>query len=254
MYQLILASLLTAPPPPPSPVAQQLQAISKEYAKELAGLYKNPAESEEETDKREARYKTLSAPYAARCLKLAEDNPQDPAAFDALAWVLQRRNGGFSPDAAKTATILAHDYARDPRTINVCRSFARMHAPAAEKLLGAVAAENPSKKIQAAACLALGQMLAVRADDEAMHGHSDEAAATRKQAEEQFEKVSRDFADVAPKDVRGENAAVGELRELRTLSVGKTAPDIDGKDSSGKSFRLSDYRGKVVILDFWART
>jgi AhpC/TSA family protein len=33
--------------------------------------------------------------------------------------------------------------------------------------------------------------------------------------------------------------------------VGEMAPDIAGEDIDGKSFKLSDYRGKVVMLDFW---
>ena len=32
----------------------------------------------------------------------------------------------------------------------------------------------------------------------------------------------------------------------------KTAPDIVGVDADGEKFHLSDYRGKVVLLDFWA--
>jgi cytochrome oxidase Cu insertion factor (SCO1/SenC/PrrC family) len=35
------------------------------------------------------------------------------------------------------------------------------------------------------------------------------------------------------------------------LAVGKVAPDIVGEDIDGKEFKLSDYRGKVVVLDFW---
>ncbi|GMR20659.1 MAG: hypothetical protein BMS9Abin36_1255 [Gammaproteobacteria bacterium] len=30
------------------------------------------------------------------------------------------------------------------------------------------------------------------------------------------------------------------------------APDFNLKDEDGKSYRLSDYRGKVVVLNFWA--
>lgn len=33
--------------------------------------------------------------------------------------------------------------------------------------------------------------------------------------------------------------------------VGKPAPEIQGEDIDGVSFKLSDYRGKVVLLDFW---
>jgi cytochrome oxidase Cu insertion factor (SCO1/SenC/PrrC family) len=36
------------------------------------------------------------------------------------------------------------------------------------------------------------------------------------------------------------------------IQVGDTAPDIEGTDADGRAFRLSDYRGKVVLLDFWA--
>src|SRR5262245_27441078 len=34
--------------------------------------------------------------------------------------------------------------------------------------------------------------------------------------------------------------------------VGNTAPDIDSVDADGKPLKLSDQRGKVVLLDFWA--
>jgi len=35
-------------------------------------------------------------------------------------------------------------------------------------------------------------------------------------------------------------------------AVGSSAPDIEGEDFAGKRFKLSDYRGKVVVVSFWA--
>ena len=35
------------------------------------------------------------------------------------------------------------------------------------------------------------------------------------------------------------------------LRVGRAAPEIEGVDADRRPFRLSDYRGKVVLLHFW---
>ena len=43
----------------------------------------------------------------------------------------------------------------------------------------------------------------------------------------------------------------GPIFELEHLQVGSVAPDIEGVDFDGVEFKLSDYRGKVVMLDFW---
>jgi peroxiredoxin len=33
--------------------------------------------------------------------------------------------------------------------------------------------------------------------------------------------------------------------------VGEVAPEVEGEDLDGQPFKLSDYRGKVLVVAFW---
>jgi hypothetical protein len=45
--------------------------------------------------------------------------------------------------------------------------------------------------------------------------------------------------------------AAGCLAWPMRSATKRPAPETEGIDSHGVAFRLSDYRGKVVLLDFW---
>ena len=47
------------------------------------------------------------------------------------------------------------------------------------------------------------------------------------------------------------SAAEQSVFKLTRLQEGMVAPDIVGDDLDGMEFKLSDYRGKVVVIDFW---
>jgi thiol-disulfide isomerase/thioredoxin len=38
----------------------------------------------------------------------------------------------------------------------------------------------------------------------------------------------------------------------KLLAVGEIAPDWNLNDAAGQTHRLSEYRGKVIVMDFWA--
>jgi cytochrome oxidase Cu insertion factor (SCO1/SenC/PrrC family) len=46
-------------------------------------------------------------------------------------------------------------------------------------------------------------------------------------------------------------SASREGPDSKPLSDPKLTPEITGADIDGQPFKLSDYRGKVVVLDFW---
>ncbi|WP_162275915.1 TlpA family protein disulfide reductase [Roseimaritima ulvae] len=47
-------------------------------------------------------------------------------------------------------------------------------------------------------------------------------------------------------------SALRELRVIAEHGLGKTAPKTEGVDLDGNAISLSDYRGRVVLLSFWA--
>ena len=48
-----------------------------------------------------------------------------------------------------------------------------------------------------------------------------------------------------------QSVSAGEKFAAERLQIGMEVPDIEGEDVDGVNFKLSDYRGKVVVLDFW---
>ncbi|MHC4375687.1 MAG: hypothetical protein ACYS26_03710 [Planctomycetota bacterium] len=71
--------------------------------------------------------------------------------------------------------------------------------------------------------------------------------------EETREKSFELLADIAERFAETEfgRQAQDELFRLQNLIVGALAPDFEATTFDGTAFRLSDHRGKVVVLDFF---
>src|SRR6185503_2853496 len=84
------------------------------------------------------------------------------------------------------------------------------------------------------------------------------SADLEKEAEELFARVTMDEAHAQITIPFGDDCitlgklAARELFEMRFLQPGKVAPDIVGEDIDGRPMKMSDFRGKVIMLDFWA--
>jgi hypothetical protein len=219
---------------------------------------------------------------AQRFLELAERYPNDPIALEALMQAVWQVNGtpwpvelvGEDTARAKAFELILRDHIRSDKLGPLCQRVSYGFCKEYETLLKAVLARSPHRKVQALACLSLGHYLnsrllrldlckeqAERAQEfAALFGKEyfgellkQNRATAIRDIEAIFERAAKKYGDVelSGDETVAEQAKAG-LFEIRHLSVGKESPDIDGEDQDGKRFKLTDYRGKVVLLDFWS--
>lgn len=108
----------------------------------------------------------------------------------------------------------------------------------AERLLGLlerIVDESEEDEVRAAAAFA--------AAGECLREKSDEA---RQAGFAWYERILADWPDTSYA-----RRAEPELNRARYLVVGGEPMDFEAETVDGQSFKLSDYRGKVVLLDFW---
>jgi hypothetical protein len=263
----------------PATPEEQYRALAREFH-EVANAFSFKATTDEERIEPLARMVQLSP----RCLELAENHPKDPIAVDALVQVVVQElwlaNNTSHPGRgkdnleARAIAILLRDHVHSDRLGEACRRMSQGFSKECETFLRTVRERNPHKDVQALACLRLAQFLnarlgrldllreqpAMASRYEGLFGKDYLAALQRKdraeairEAEALFERTVAQYGDVKLPfaDTVGAKAK-SELHEIRHLSVGKEAQEIEGPDQDGKRFKLSDYRGKVVLLYFWS--
>ncbi len=238
---------LDPPPDKPKPdkpptVREQIRAVQKEMQsarqKDVQAYFK--AKSEDEKEKALKRYEERPKEFTGRLLKLATEEPKDPAAFDALVLVVAE---GTEAEADEAADLLLANQAG--RLTSAAGMLSRAESPAAAKVLKGALEKATTPKAKTQAAVALGEYYKSRAQKAHEDGHPDAESLT-KSARELFEQVAKDKEAGATA-----TQAKGALFELTHLWYGQKAPEIEGEDVGGKKFKLSDYRGKVVLLDFW---
>jgi hypothetical protein len=234
---------------PATAPGKEYAGLVKEYDDAIQEFIKvrREAKTDEEIKKATEKYPQPEN-YSRRFLEVAKKYPADPIAVDALIWVASRVRD--SKDGLTALELLQKEHIDDPKLAQVCQSMAYMEEPQSQQFLKTVMEKSKDHTTQGQACYGLG-LQAKRRADQAIEKKEPDAGKLSKEAESLFEKVATEFGDV--KSYRGTlgHAAKGELFEMRFLAVGMVAPEIEAEDIDGTKMKLSDFRGKVVLLDFW---
>jgi hypothetical protein len=277
---LVLMPALRAADEPPDKgktPRERYQALFQEQQKamqQFMDVYQKAKNDEERSKLVQEKYPQPQS-YVRRFLEIADSAPQDEAAIDCLIWIVQ--HGGSGPDANRAIDRLAASHAENKRLGEIAPRLVYSLSPSAEKLLRAILEKSPDREAKGRACLALGQYFKQQSElvrtlktdpkraeqleaaytsqgiDKSLFTalRQKESDALTKESEAMFERAANEFTDVS--NFRGTigKTAEAELNEIRNLVVGKPAPEITGEDTDGKPFKLSDYKGKVVVVDFW---
>lgn len=142
------------------------------------------------------------------------------------------RDHGESPKAAPLGGMLA-------------RQASALGADVAQGHLRKLVELAPKGTLQAGALLGLANALG---DDE----RTTAGSAAEKELEAVVARIRQDYGETLDERERSyASVADGILFARQRLQVGMSAPEIEAADTQGVSFKLSEYRGKVVLLDFW---
>ncbi len=192
-------------------------------------------------------------------VKQLKDNPQVAKSveqYNGKDYVEELQNADpvkLAAEAEKLYAELTEQYFPDMKPESVAILCQQLYyTNDSETLLRILYTRGKRDDVRGVACLVLAQVLMRSADRLAT---SDVKAAEKmhKESEKLLEEAADKYADVKTAfDGTVGRKAKSELFELRHLSLGQAAPEIKGVDQDGKQFKLSDYHGKVVLLDFWS--
>lgn len=209
-----------------------------------------------------------------RLFAIIDANAKSEDAMTAANWVITAGRAQGDDLNRAIATLLKH-HVDSPDLDRVCISLSRVPTVASERFLSTLEKQSPHTKVKAQACQNLAELFKRQAALATQLKSADKArieiltaaygresidilksadpASLEKVAEAHFQKVmnTAEYANLPYARSTLGARAKSNLFELRHLSIGKTAPEIDGEDIDGNPIKLSDYRGKVVVIDFW---
>lgn len=235
----------------------EYKILTSAYTKAVDAFEKKLDAAKTEKERAEIEAQNPGPKFADLFLAFARRHRKEPLAFDALVIAMGASGGPQNKEGCwdRVLKALERDHVEGEPIGKIVREISGSGDASSVSLLKAVIEKNPNKKIQAKACKGL-----LRLNEEIVMG-----AERLKRDEEVRRSVEKARGkDYVVKLLEGAESAAKEAAVLKKtlaekyaglvvdLSIGKTAPEFAAVDIDGKKVKLSDLKGKVIVLDFWA--
>lgn len=232
--------------PAPAGKQSELQKLEAAYSQAISEYYKpyQEAKTEEESAKIKLDPKKDPSPtYVAKFREFAKSAGLTHDAFQ--AWLTMKQiadNSGNGAASDEASAVIMSDFIDTPWIGQFAANlpYSSWNLPADQRvkklgdMLTRIEKSAKSPEVKASALYARAQLVSSNG-----RGNAEEAA-----------KLYREVLANYPQTSEAKRAK-GDIFEMENLVVGKPAPDFSAVDQDGVKFKLSDYRGKVVVLDFW---
>lgn len=243
-----LAACLAATAEEVPNIAAEFEAIEKGYEAALQAFFKplSDAKTQEEQTKVEIDWtKHPLKEWLPKAQDLAERAKGTEAAVPVLAWILTHAAETGDPPKElheNTLQTLLDCHLSSPLLDQVPEPLHHYCAwtlgrPRVEEALATIVEKSPHASVRAAALYHAAVLLTEDPDS---------TEDDRARAKGQFERLVKEFGDTG-----WAKLASGYVFDLENLQIGKTVPDFEAADVDGAKFKLSDFRGKVVVVKFW---
>ncbi|HKB02059.1 MAG TPA: TlpA disulfide reductase family protein [Gemmataceae bacterium] len=240
---------------PASPLARKLAQLKKKHEADEKELKKKLADAKAADDKQQVNFliKELHAFTASDAVELAQEGKKDEAGLEAAVFAIKLL-GPFKltgADMDKAIAIIMDHHIDNPK---IAPALAEMvdAGPNGLAFLESVVDKALNKEVQALALYynALAEDAKATAA-EGPTGDPVKIAAVRARAADMMERAVKLAPDARVGEDTLAKTVPAELVALK-LAVGSAVPEVEGTDLDGKKVKLSSFRGKVVLLDFWA--
>lgn len=154
------------------------------------------------------------------------------------SWWL-RQDGKMETTSMPLAEDLLERHPESPQLVLLTECYYVFGKAQRQELFERLLETTPHREVKAAAHFGLAKLSPARQEDGGPNPHY--AALLDQYADVRWRMTT--FGRIADAHLNPHSQA--------DLAVGKQAPEIEGFDQTGKPMKLSDYRGMVVMLDFW---
>jgi thiol-disulfide isomerase/thioredoxin len=235
---------------------KQLQERFESELKELKERFEKATSAAAEKGIQE-EVRELAIISSQKALDIAKDDPKDEIGLEAALFIITKsaRYGGRK-EVEEALAIVTEHHLNSPKLKDVLPMIAGA-GEQGQKFLTTAAEKATDKDVKALAQFFLGAIAAELADDEDSPKKMEELIA---KARVHFEKALKESSEAKIKTSATTTSTIAKeveaqlegLKAIVALAVGKPAPDGESLGLDGKKAKLSDYKGKVVLFDFWA--